>query len=218
MSLLACTKRCCYLGGSDVSKLFQKAARKKLLDYKTHQVAPDFFGNAATDIGTLLEPRILDLYDIHFKVDTQRKVYVQHPTYSWARGELDAWHVGTVVDAKSTSSTTKTFQDTWEWGIVPTSIVWQQRHYMWLANADLCRVPLYLRCRCELFKIFEIPRDAKEEEKLIEAEVAFAEEVMTVREELGDDRTFGSVADTVEKRIAAENGDEPGKEKSSPTP
>lgn len=187
VGLLPCSKRCCYLGGSDIANLFSPYARAKLLSYKTHQSPPSFFGNNVTRMGTLLEPLVLDIYEEVTGHKIERRVYFQHADHAWMRGELDAFREGVVIDAKTTAQ--KTYDKSWKDGAIPSSIVYQQRWYAFLSGAQQMDVPVLLRDTGH-FEIRSFERDPVEEQRIVDAALAFSEEVLRIRKELGDERAW----------------------------
>lgn len=167
------------IGGSDVAAILGISRYKTpqgVYAQKTGEAEP-IPDNEPMAIGRALEPVVLDFYERATGVKLIRSPEtIRHPDYPFLIGNLDAYHPGVVVEAKTSF-------DARDWGEegtddIPIDYWCQTQHYMLLTGFPLAAVPVFFRGeRSDTFRIYQVPADPAFQQKIIERGQAFWEGV-----------------------------------------
>lgn len=163
-----------YIGGSDAGAIIGMnpfSSAFSVWAEKTGQV-PEFEGNVATRVGTMLEDLVAHL----FMEETGKKVQrlnftLVNAEFPFACANIDREIIGedAVLEIKTTNSfvNVKKFRT----GEYPEMWYAQMTHYLAVTGAKKCYLAVLSECR--EFRIFELERDESEIKALMDAEREF---------------------------------------------
>lgn len=163
-----------YIGGSDAGAIIGVnpfSSAFSVWAEKTGKV-PEFEGNTATKVGNYLEDLVAKLFMEETGKKVQRMNFtIVNPAYPWACANIDREIIGedAILEIKTTSSfdSMKMLRN----GEYPDMWYAQMTHYLAVTGAQKAYLAVLIGNRD--FKMFELERDVKEIDALMDAEKSF---------------------------------------------